>query len=124
MRGSVLGSALVHVGIVVALFLVRAPAPVIVPGPEVVQVALLDALPVAPKPLPVPPREPEPIPDVAATEEEGVRIEKPKPMTPPTAPRAPPRADMQHGRSLSIASPRAHGLAAATVPRRAFSSPG
>jgi len=79
MRGSVLGSALVHVGIVVALFLVRAPAPVIVPGPEVVQVALLDALPVAPKPLPVPPREPEPIPDVAATEEEGVRIEKPKP---------------------------------------------
>jgi len=111
MRGSVLGSTLIHAAIVIALFLVRNSAPVIVPGPEVVQVALLD--PQMLQPLPVaapPPPQPERMPDVAPTEDEGVRIEKPKP------PKAPPPKPAAH--------PPARAAPAAALPFAAVGPPG
>jgi TonB family protein len=41
-RGAVLGSGAVHLGLLAALFVVRAPTGMIVGGPDVVQVALLE----------------------------------------------------------------------------------
>ena len=95
MRGSVIASTSVHLALVAALFLVRTPHTMIVPGPDVVQVSLLDSpqlpaiTPVAPQPVKAP--EPE---RIAPTEDSGVKLEKPKPAK-KTAPReeeAPPLA--------------------------------
>ena len=59
MRGSVLGSTLVHVALVAALISVRHSASIVVPGPDVVQVSLLEpeALAVTPPPA-EPPKQP------------------------------------------------------------------
>jgi TonB family protein len=76
MRNAVLGSALVHLLFTIALVAFRMSVKVIVPGPEVVQVALLEPSQPAPvataAPAPEPPRE-----------EPGIRIEKPKAHKPP-----------------------------------------
>ncbi len=85
MRGAALGSGIVHVMVLALLFAVRAGAPQIVPGPDVVQVALLD--PSALKPPPAAPAKP-PAPEVAPaalepTDETGVRITPPKPKRKP-----------------------------------------
>ena len=78
-RGPVLGSTLIHVGIVAGLLIVRSPAPVIIPGPDIVQVSLVDPqMKSIAMPVPPPPR-PERIPDMAPNDEEGVRLDKPKP---------------------------------------------
>ncbi|OGF24143.1 MAG: hypothetical protein A2V63_02570 [Candidatus Eisenbacteria bacterium RBG_19FT_COMBO_70_11] len=69
MRGSVVGSALAHLALLLVLFTLRTSASLIVPGPEVVQVALIEPSPAvtAPVPAPAPPKppkkqpEPEPI---------------------------------------------------------------
>jgi periplasmic protein TonB len=78
-RGSVLGSGLVHLALLVVLLVVRASAPVIIPGPDVVQVALVDAptmtIPATPPPPPKPEVE---AGEIAPTEDEGVKLEKPK----------------------------------------------
>jgi protein TonB len=74
-RGALTGSAAVHVALTAGLFLWRTGGTVLVPGPDVVQVSLVDAsLSVAPAAPAAPPEvaKPEPPP----REEEGVRIEK------------------------------------------------
>lgn len=82
MKASLAGSALVHVALVAALFVVRPPQTIMLAGPEAVQVALVDpsrtevAAP-APQPVPEKPR---------PTEDDGVRIEKPKAEKPTTKP--------------------------------------
>ena len=83
MRGSVLGSGVVHLVLLVVLLVVRAPVSMIVPGPDVVQVALLDpsAMP-APQPAPPPPPEPREQEKIAPVEEEGVKLEPKKPPKP------------------------------------------
>ena len=97
-RGPVVGSTLIHVGIVAGLLIVRSSAPVIVPGPDIVQVSLVDPqMKSIAVPTPPPPR-PERIPDVAPTDEEGLRLEKPKPTPkkeepPPEEPQKPERAN-------------------------------
>lgn len=58
MRGSIVGSGLIHAALIVALFYVRTPMSLIVPSPETVQVALID--PSALMQSPPPPREPSP----------------------------------------------------------------
>ena len=82
MRGSVMGSGMVHVALMVVLFIVRGPAALIVPGPEVVQVALIDPTATAPVPAPAetPPPEPK-LEEVKPVEEPGVKLQpkKPKP---------------------------------------------
>ena len=83
MRGSVLGSGLVHGAVMAALLVARPPMNAIVPGPDVVQVALVDptaAIAPVPEPAPTPPP-PETKPDIQPEEVEGVKIE-PRPPRP------------------------------------------
>jgi protein TonB len=101
MRGSVLGSSFVHVALLVVLLAVRTAAPIIVPGPEVVQVALVEPTPTpsAPPPAPAPPPDAT-APEIKPTEDVGVKIEKKeKPKKPkkeekkePPAPQSPAAA--------------------------------
>jgi len=99
-RTAVVGSGLVHLALVVVLLIVRTSATMIVPGPDVVQVSLLDPsqmatiTPVAP-PQPKVEREPEKE-TVAPTEVTGVKLQpekkKPQPKQPDKQPEpAPPQ---------------------------------
>lgn len=79
MRGSLVGSGLVHLVLLVVLLAVRASQPIVIPGPDVVQVSLLDAPTAAITAPPPPPPKPElEAPEVAATDNEGVKLEQPK----------------------------------------------
>jgi len=93
-RGSVLGSTLAHVAVVGALFAWHPPTPVIVPGPDIVQVALVDPTqatpqPTPPAPAPVPEKQ---APEIKPEDTEGVKLTKPKPEPKKVepAPRTPP----------------------------------
>lgn len=90
MRGSVLGSALAHVAVLLALLVWRPPTPIIVPGPDVVQVALIDPTTATPAvitpPVPKPERR---APDLEPEKAEGVKLAKPKPK--PKKPEPEPR---------------------------------
>lgn len=96
MRGTVLGSTIAHAVLVSLLFVVRPGRTIIVPGPEVVQVALIG------EPEPAPPAPVvRPNDAVVPDETEGVRIEKPRPKPkpevkqqpkPPEPVKTPPRA--------------------------------
>lgn len=85
MKGTVAGSAVIHAALISLLFLVRASSTVVLPGPDVVQVALIGE--------PAPPPEPQPVQrakDVVTPDEtDGVRIEKPKPKPKPEVKQAP-----------------------------------
>ena len=81
MRGSVLGSAVVHVGLVAGLITVRHRPSIVVPGPDVVELALLEpaAPPVTPPPDVKPPEKPRERaavkpPALPPTEEQGVKL--------------------------------------------------
>src|SRR5215831_19252335 len=76
MRGSVLGSGLAHVLIVVVLFIVRQPVSIVVPGPDVMQVALMDPSALTTPPPPAPPEPPTVKPDdVKPVEDTGVKLQ-------------------------------------------------
>lgn len=79
MRGAIVGSSLVHLVLLVAVLAIRHGASVVIAGPDVVQVSLLDAA--APAALPAPPPEqvaPAPkLPVVKPADEKGVRIAPP-----------------------------------------------
>lgn len=97
MRGSVLGSCLIHVALLVALFYVRTPMSLIVPGPETVQVALIDATSLTPATPPTPePAPPAPkIEEVKPVEDTGVKLapEPPKKKKKPEKRDEPPPAE-------------------------------
>lgn len=80
MRGSLVGSIVVHVAVIAALFALRTPTPIVVPGPDVVQVALISpdraTATIATPPVPVPPKV---SPTVAPEPGEGVKLTPPKP---------------------------------------------
>ena len=86
MRGSVVGSGLIHVGLVAALFYVRTPMSLIVPGPETVQVALIDpsallqATPPPREPTPPTPAKPE---EIKPADDTGVKLAPVTPRKPP-----------------------------------------
>lgn len=100
MRGAIVGSGVAHVMILVALFWVRTATSLVIPGPETVQVALVDPAaltPTAPPTVESPP--PEPIlTEVKPAEDTGVKlqpearkkrkVEKPREESPP-APESP-----------------------------------
>jgi TonB family protein len=88
-RGALFGSAGVHLGLTLLLFLWHTGGTVLVPGPDVVQVSLVDAsLTPAAAPAPAPEVKPAPPP----LEEKGIRIEKkPKPKPRPEAEPEPER---------------------------------
>lgn len=108
MKPALAGSAAVHLGLTAALFLWKTGGTVLVPGPDVVQVSLVDAsLAAAPAAPPAPAAEPkrEPPP---REEDQGVRIEKrPKRRNEPK-PReeAPPAAKPAPRATPSAAAPR------------------
>jgi TonB family protein len=99
-RNALLGSAAAHVAILAVVFAVRQGEPLIVPGPDVVQVALLEPgamARIAPAPAPSSPRAEMKVPDVEPERAEGVKLAPPKkPATPKSAPpteeAAPPAA--------------------------------
>lgn len=72
MRGTVIGSTAIHLALLSALFIVHPSRTLVLPGPDVVQVALVGD--VAPPPAPVVKANDAVVPD----ETQGVRIEKPK----------------------------------------------
>ena len=116
MRGSVLGSAVVHVGLVAGLISVRHRPSIVIPGPDVVQVALLEpaAPPVTPPPAVKPPEKPrerpaEKAPAVTPTEEQGVKL---APLKKPEKPAEKPR------------EPERHEEPPAALPYAAVGSPG
>ena len=73
MKGTLLTSTVVHTALLSVLFLVRPARNIVVPGPDVVQVALIGEL-APPPPAPVVKANDAVVPD----ESEGVRIEKPR----------------------------------------------
>lgn len=96
MRGSIIGSGLIHVGLLVALFFVRTPVSLHMPGPESVQVALVEPGVMAPVPPAVTETPPPPkLEEVKPVEDVGVKLapvlpKKKKTVKPPEeAPPAP-----------------------------------
>lgn len=89
MRGSVIGSALVHLAIVGVLLVVRPTRTMMVSGPDVVQVSLIDpgAMPIVAAPPATAPPKPEPV-SVTPNEETGVKLPEP-PKKPPAKNREP-----------------------------------
>jgi TonB family protein len=86
MRSSVLASGAVHLLVLGALFAVRTQSSLVVPGPDIVQVALLDQ-PSTPAPVVAPPPKPvEKEPEIKPNEPTGVKLAKPKPTPPPKQP--------------------------------------
>jgi len=84
MRGSVVGSGVVHLMLLVALFIVRTPAALVVPGPDVVQVALVDpGMTVAPAPPKTEPTPPPVVEEIKPEKAEGVKLAPEKKKPPP-----------------------------------------
>jgi TonB family protein len=113
-RSDVIGSAVIHGAILAGVLVARMNEPMVVPGPDVVQVALLDpnmSMPVLPAAAPPPP-EPKEEPTIAPTEDEGVRIEKPKPPKEkqPEPPPVPPKETPPRTVALPYAAVGPQGL--------------
>lgn len=110
MRASVIGSSVLHLALLVALFYVRSPVSLVVPGPETVQVALIDPTALTPVAPPTPESEPAPpkIEAVKPVDDTGVKLapeppkKKKKPEKTPDAP--PPPADMPALPSAAVGS--------------------
>ncbi len=79
-RSAVVGSGVVHVAILAVLFAVHQGEPLIVPGPDVVQVGLIEpgALPRAAPATPEPSRASTKAPDIKPEHAEGVKLAPPK----------------------------------------------
>lgn len=111
MRGSVTGSVAVHLLLLVVLLAVRQPVSIVVPGPDMVQVALVDpASLVAPPPAPEPaPKEPEVKPEeIKPVEDTGVKLEPPKKKK--KEPRAEPPPKRPEAPALPTAAVGSSGL--------------
>lgn len=84
MRGSVIASSIVHGAVVVVLFVSRPPVSVVVPGPDVVQVALVEPTANVAVVTPPPPSPPKPSPErIEKTADEGVKLPEPRKPKPP-----------------------------------------
>ena len=115
MRNSVILSGGIHLVAVTAIYLVRPPAAFVIPGPDVVQVALVDpnATTVPPTPTPPEPTPPEPEEEQIEPEpEKGVKIEpaKPKKKEPPRKQAPPPKPSPSRSPLLSSAAVGTAGL--------------
>jgi len=108
MRGALVGSGMVHLVLLILLFMVRRSHSLVIPGPDVVQVALVEPdatpeiQPVAAPPKPAPKVEE---PRIKPTDQEGVKLnpskkpKQPEPKQEPEREAPPPPA-----RSLSLSS--------------------
>lgn len=112
MRGALVGSGMVHLVLLILLFMVRRAHSLVIPGPDVVQVALVEpdatpeVTPVATPPPPLP--KVEPPPRIKPTDEEGVKLDQPKkPKPKPPEPKPEPEKEAPPpppARSLSLSS--------------------
>lgn len=88
-RNSLVGSSIAHALVLVGVFAVRQGEPLIVPGPDVVQVSLLEpgAMPrVTPAAAPAAPEKASmKVPDIKPVDDEGVKIAPPKKPAPKAA---------------------------------------
>jgi TonB family protein len=105
MRNALLGSGAVHVGLIVALALGRGHTSIVVPGPDVVQVSLLDptAAPTPVAPQPEPKVEPKPA-TIKPTDETGVKLQPEKPKPKPPVKEEPRQAPPPAAPSLAVPS--------------------
>ena len=100
MRATLAGSAAVHLALLAVLLLVHPPSrTVLLPGPDVVQVALVGA----PEPPPAPTPVMKPTDTVSPDETDGVRIQKDRPKPKPEVkqqpkPKEPPPANARPAR--------------------------
>jgi TonB family protein len=78
MRGAVVGSGAAHVAVLALLFAVRSGSRLIVPGPDVVQVALIDPGALAPPPAPAAPARVEQPVALPPTDAVGIKLAPPK----------------------------------------------
>jgi len=85
MRGTLAGSLVVHAGLLSALFVVHPGRAIVLPGPDVVQVALVSEPAAEPPPAPVV----KPTDTVTPDESEGIRIQKQRPKPKPVVKQAP-----------------------------------
>jgi TonB family protein len=114
-RGALAGSALVHVGLLAVVFAVRQGEPLIVAGPDVVQVSLMEpgALPrslaAAPPAAPAAMK----VPDVRPEEAEGVKLVPPKQPPRTAAPAREEAAPPSSGVGLPYARVGSGGLSGA-----------
>ncbi len=118
MRGAILGSGLAHGLLLVVLFYVRTPVALVIPGPETVQVALVDPnmqAPVAPPQTEAPPPEPRPA-EVKPEEDTGVKLvpDVPKKKKKAVKPRdeTPPSQEMPALPSAAVGSAGLRGAVA------------
>lgn len=121
MRGALTGSAIVHGVVLLALMIVRAPTPVVISGPESVQVVLLDPSALAAvAPAPAPER-PAPPPE----DDDGVRIEKKKdePARPEREPE-PRRPEPPKAAARAEKPSRAPSAAMTSLPMAGLGGPG
>lgn len=121
MRGALTGSAVVHLAVLLVLMIVRTPTPIVIAGPESVQVALLDPSALAAI-TSTPERTPQraPVPD-----DEGVRIDPKKPEPERSEPRPEPRrTETAKPAAKSEPSTRAPSLSTTTLPMAGLGGPG
>jgi len=114
MRGSIIGSGLVHAALLGALFYVRTPVSLVVPGPESISVALIDPgappVPVAPPVSEPPPPEPK-VEEIKPVEDTGVKLapdppKKKKPVKPREEQARPPETPALPSASVGSAGLR------------------
>ncbi len=121
MRSALTGSLLVHGVVLAALMIVRAPMPIVIPGPESVQVALLDASAMAAIAASAP------APAAPPAEDEGVRLDEPKPK--PDAESKPerkpePASERPKPPTPAANKPTAPSAATTTLPMASIGGPG
>jgi outer membrane biosynthesis protein TonB len=114
MRGSVMLSSAVHLIVLIAVYFAHPASNFVVPGPDVVQVSLLDPnAPASPTP-PTPPPPPQPTPPVKERiqpeDTKGVKLEPAKPQKPQPAQPAPPPPSTQRTPVLASAQVGPAGL--------------
>jgi outer membrane biosynthesis protein TonB len=94
MRGSVILSSAVHAIVLIAVYFTRPSSNFVVPGPDVVQVSLLDPNAAETPAPPTPPPPPQPTPPVKEQiqpeEAKGVKLEPAKPQKPQPKPQQTP----------------------------------
>jgi len=114
-RSALVGSALVHAGVLVLVFAVRQSEPIVVAGPDVVQVALLEpgALPRAVASASPSATATMKVPDIRPEEAEGVKLVPPKKAPRPAAPASEEAAPPSTGVGLPYARVGTGGLSGA-----------
>lgn len=110
MRGSVVGSALLHLAIMGLLMVLQSRAPMLMIGPDVIQLALLEMPSSSPAPAAAPARAQVKAPELVSEPGTGVKVAPEKPKTPPKAAPAPDKTPEARPLALPLAQLGRTGL--------------